>query len=98
MKKPHIKSHPPSSNVQEIEEARNNFINGVKKQEKNKKIEYPWEKPNVREDVKKLFSLRLPEPEMLKLQFIQQQTGKSMHQFCLEAILPAIEEKIEQIT
>lgn len=57
----------------------------------------PWEDPKVRDDVKKLFSLRLPEPVMLKLQYISAETGKSMHQYVLEHLVPAIEEDAESI-
>jgi|GEM_PF-2589111 hypothetical protein len=57
----------------------------------------PWNAPHIRPDVKKLFSLRLPEPEMLKLQFIHKKTGKSMHQFCMDAVLPAIEQEIRRL-
>ena len=57
----------------------------------------PWEDPAVREDVKKLFSLRLPEPLMLKLQYISSVTGRSMHQYVLEHLEPAIEEEVRRL-
>lgn len=58
---------------------------------------FPWEEFNVRHDVKKLFSLRLSEPDMLKLKYIQEKTGKSMQKFCLEHILPEIEAEVKRL-
>lgn len=58
---------------------------------------FPWEEPQVREDVKKTFTLRLSEPDLLKLQFIQKKTNKSMHKFCLEHLIPAIEAEINKL-
>ena len=103
MEKPNLSSKPPVPKTrEELEEARQRFIagedDGADDPNKIKKTIYPWEAPYVREDVRKLFSLRLSEPDMLKLQFINQQTGKSMHQFCLEAVLPAIEAEIHKLT
>ena len=69
------------------------------KKANKKEIEpnYPWEGALVRTDVKKVFSLRLPEPEMLKLQFIQQKTDRSMQKFCLSYILPDIEKEVNRL-
>jgi hypothetical protein len=54
--------------------------------------------PKVREDVLKLYNLRLPEPYLLKLKYIAEHTPDSMQKFCLDALLPAIDAKIEQLT
>lgn len=58
---------------------------------------FPWEENQVRIDVKKNFTLRLSEPDMLKLQFIQKKTNKSMQKFCLEYLIPAIETEIHRL-
>ena len=58
----------------------------------------PWEDPRVREDVLKVYNLRLPEPYLLKLKFIAEHTPDSMQKFCLENLLPAIDARIEQLT
>jgi hypothetical protein len=55
---------------------------------------YPWAAPGVRGDVAKVFNLRLPEPYLLKLKYIAEHTPDSMQQFCLNALLPAIDAKI----
>lgn len=59
---------------------------------------YPWEDPKVREDVLKVYNLRLPEPYILKLKYIAEHTPDSMQKFCLDALLPAIDAKIERLT
>lgn len=59
---------------------------------------YPWEEPDVSEDTIKTYLLRLPEPYLLKLRFIREQTGRSMQHVCLDAILPRIDEEVERIT
>lgn len=59
---------------------------------------YPWEAPGVRTDVAKVFNLRLPEPDLLKLKYIAEHTPESMQQFCRRVLLPAIEAKIQELT
>ena len=59
---------------------------------------YPWETPGIREDVTKVFNLRLAEPYLLKLKYIAEHTPDSMQQFCLHVLLPAINAKIEELT
>jgi hypothetical protein len=59
---------------------------------------YPWEDAKVREDVLKVYNLRLPEAYLFKLKYIAENTPDSMQQFCLGALLPAIDAKIEELT
>ena len=59
---------------------------------------YPWAAPGVRGDVAKVFKVRLPEPYLLKLKYIAEHTPDSMQQFCLNALLPAIDAKIAALT
>ena len=59
---------------------------------------YPWEDSKVREDVLKLYNLRLPEPYLLKLKYISEHSPFSMQKFCLDTLLPAIDAKIEELT
>lgn len=58
----------------------------------------PWEDPRVREDVRKVYNLRLPEPYLLKLKHIATHRQSSMQQFCLGVLLPAIDEKVKELT
>ena len=101
MKEHELRSHPPEpKSREELEKERQRFILGDSEEEKKKVQDeiYPWEAPYVRKDVRKLFSLRFTEPEMLKLQYIHQKTGKSMHRICMEVVLPAIEKAIKDLT
>ncbi len=59
---------------------------------------YAWEQPGVREDVIKVYNLRLPEPYLLKLKYIAEKTPDSMHKFCLDILEDAIDAKIEELT
>jgi len=58
----------------------------------------PWEAPGVREDVSKMFNVRLPEPYLLKLKYIAEHTPDSMQQFCLNVLLPAIDAEVSELT
>ena len=57
----------------------------------------PWEDSQVREDVLKVYNLRLPEPYLLKLKHIAAHTPGSMHQFCIDVLLPAIDKKVKEL-
>ena len=59
---------------------------------------YPWEAPGVREDITKVFNLRLTEPYFLKLKYIAESTPDSMQKFCLDILLPAIDTKIDELS
>ena len=51
----------------------------------------PW--TNARADVTKPYQLRLPEKHYLMLKYIAGRTPYSMHAFCLDVLLKAIENK-----
>lgn len=57
----------------------------------------PWQQPGVRADVTKPFNLRLPEPLKLKLDYIRERTRISVHEFVMEALLPAVEAELERL-
>lgn len=57
----------------------------------------PWEDPRVRDDVLKVYNLRLPEPYLLKLKHIAAHTPGSMHQFCIDVLLPEIDKKVKEL-
>ena len=59
---------------------------------------YPWEDSKIRDDVLKVYNLRVPEAYLLKLKYIAENTPDSMQQFCLSALLPAIDAKIDELT
>ena len=59
---------------------------------------YPWDEPQVREDVIKNLPLRLSEPLYLKLKYIASHTPYSMNSFILERLTEEIEEEIAKLT
>ena len=59
---------------------------------------YSWEEQGVREDVTRVYNLRLSEPYLLKLKYISQHTPDSMQKFCLDILQNAIDEKIKELT
>jgi hypothetical protein len=58
---------------------------------------YPWELPGVREDVVKSVNLRLPEPYIIKLQYLSDTTYKSQQIIIREVLLPAIDAYIKKL-
>jgi len=93
-----FKSRPPEkgANVE-------NFIAGAEKRREEilsstNTSSFPWNQSAVRGDVLKVYNLRLPEPYLLKLKYIAEHTPDSMHQFCMNVLLPAIDAKIEDLT
>lgn len=61
------------------------------------KTAYPWEVPGIRDDVVKVYNLRLPEAYLLKLKYIADNTPDSMQKFCLQVVQSAIDEKIDEL-
>lgn len=56
---------------------------------------FPWEDPHVREDLKKLFNLRLTEKDFIKLDYLSKCKKESMHKVCLDILIPEIEKQLE---
>jgi hypothetical protein len=94
-----MKSRLPGKKSSNIEA----FISGaedrtVKSATVEKIAAYSWEELGVREDVIKVYNLRLPEPYLLKLKYISENTPNSMQKFCLNVLQNAIDAKIEELT
>lgn len=60
---------------------------------KTKKLSaLPWEEPNLRDDVTKVFNLRLSEKHFVMLKFLaENQKRESMQSICLDALEPMLE-------
>ncbi len=93
-----LKSRPPLKSNQDLDV----FLSGaenriqVKAPSKLKSL-YPWEETGIREDVVKIYNLRLPEAYLLKLRYIADNTPDSMQTFCLNVIKDAIDSKINEL-
>lgn len=58
---------------------------------------YPWEDPNVRNDVIKGMGVPLSEPYLLKLRFIAEHTKWSQRKFCQVKLEEAIDQELNTI-
>ncbi|CAM4401683.1 MAG: hypothetical protein LEGION0398_MBIBDBAK_00250 [Legionellaceae bacterium] len=65
--------------------------------EKDKDKDYPWLKEYVREDIKKLFNIRMSEPDWLKLKYISDKTGESMQEIIMDCLIPIMNKKLKKI-
>jgi len=96
-----LKSRLPGKAKQDLDiEA---FISGAEKKGEPKPAKkqtsvYPWEEPGIRDDVTKVYNLRLPEAYLLKLKYIAEHTPHSMQKFCLNVVQEAIDAKINELT
>ncbi len=94
-----LKSSLPSKKTADLDA----FLSGAeektapKKTEQKRKSSYPWEDVGVREDVMKVYNLRLSEPYLLKLKYIADNTPDSMQKFCINVIEKEIDNKIKDI-
>jgi hypothetical protein len=93
-----LTSHPPSKKP--IDE----FILAAEQKKKdydyNKpKIEelYPWQNSVVREDVQKVFTVKLPEEYILKIKFLSDKTNKSQQKIVREIICHEVNKLISQL-
>jgi hypothetical protein len=95
-----LKSRPPSkTNKQDLDA----FLSGAEKKvnptaAQQPKATYPWKESGIREDVTKVYNLRLSEPYLLKLKYIAEHTPDSMQKFCLNVLQEAIDAKIDELT
>ncbi len=95
-----LKSRPPSKKTADLDA----FLSGAeektapKKTVQKRKASYPWEDSSVREDVTKVYNLRLSEPYLLKLKYIADNTPDSMQKFCINVIEKEIDKKIKELT
>jgi len=62
----------------------------VKDAEKKEEV-FPWEEPNVRDDVVKIFNLRLSEKYYKKLEYLSKMRKESKHSICMSILLPEID-------
>lgn len=97
-----MQSKKPKPKTQLDENALEAFVSGAepelktKASPKQRKELHPWEASDVREDVTKVFNLRLSEPLFLKLKYLaENQKRTSMQSICLDVLEPAIEKQVK---
>jgi len=93
-----LKSRPPAKKEADLDA----FLEGAEEKSTTKKVNeknqpYPWEQESVREDVTKVYNLRLSEPDLLKLKYIAEHTPDSMQKFCINIIKKEIDRKIVEL-
>ena len=92
-----ITSRPPAKkSVQDfILEAENR--EGVKGTVQNKPPSYPWQDNQIRPDVQKVFTGRLPEEYTLKIKYLSELTNKSQQKIVREIINSGINEALKDL-
>lgn len=76
------------------DEKKDQFLN--EKNNSSKQI-FPWEDNHTRDDLYKVFNLRLSERYFKKLDYLSEITKVSKHKIILEILLPEIDERIKKI-
>ena len=90
-----VSSRPPLKKMVE-QDLEKQFIQQGEIQPEKKTI-LPWEQEHVRDDVIKIFNMRLPETVYLKLEYLSEQTRRSKHSICFDAIQKVVDEEIKSI-
>lgn len=90
-----LNPNPPKFNTDErlqdfLEEADMPDKSGSLFVGRTQREEFPWEKPHVREDLKKVFNVRLSEKDFIKLEYLAHLKKESMHKICTDILIPQI--------
>jgi len=73
------------------------FILGAEaSQEEIKSEMMPWEDESLRDDVVKLYNLRLPEPVYVKLKWLAENSPDSMHTIAMQGVLKEMERRLKE--
>lgn len=107
MQKLPLSSRPPKNNSKYLDEfGLEKFIQGANTERtQTPKIpespietnQFPWEDPSLREDVLKLFNLRLNEKYFKKLDYLAQTTKESKQKILLDILIPGIDASLKKI-
>ena len=88
-----LTSRPPAKkSIQE-------FILDAERKEKRieeKRDIMPWEDNNVRSDVQKVFTLKLPEEYILKIKYVSDITNKSQQKIVREIVCAGIDKQLKK--
>jgi hypothetical protein len=90
---------PPK--VREVEIKREKFIKEAESTKSQPIMDRnaikPWEDERVRADIRKAFTINLPEPYILKIKYISEVTNKSQQKIARETLCFAIDALIENL-
>lgn len=93
-----ITSHPPKKTAEDfILEAASGSQKRVFNELKVKNRAYPWDEEYVREDVQKVFTVKLPEAYILKIKFISELTNKSQQKIVREIVCASVDEVLKEL-
>lgn len=92
-----VSSRPPLKKVVDTDLEKQFIQQGDIVQNKKARDLLPWEKEHVRDDVIKIFNIRLPETLFLKLEYLSCQTRRSKHSICYEAVEKAVDDILNDI-
>lgn len=90
-----LKPNPPILSQEKdlldfIGEANDPQKSGTASHSTQKRENFPWENPRVREDLRKTFNLRFSEKDYVKLEYLSRLKKESMHKICLDVLIPHI--------
>ena len=93
-----ITSHPPvkKSAKDFILDAENRGLSHEPRERVND-IKYPWNEDRVRQDVQKVFTVKLTEEYILKIKYISERTNKSQQKIVREIITSNIDKILKEI-
>ena len=93
-----ISSHPPKKRtVQDFIAEAESRVRSQEYKEPVEKISYPWEDDSVRPDIKKAFTLQLPEEYILKIKYISEKTGKPQQKLIREIVTSSVDEMLKDL-
>jgi hypothetical protein len=67
------------------------------KEEEDYKRQLPWQSAQVRQDVQKVFTVKLQEEYILKIKYISEQTNKSQQKIVREIISTTIDNMLKDL-
>jgi hypothetical protein len=86
-----------------LEDIRDKFIKEAEviiasEKKEGQPSKYPWNDEKVREDIRKAFTVTLPEAYVLKLKYLSEKTNKSQQKIAREALCEKIDHFITTLT
>jgi primase-polymerase (primpol)-like protein len=91
-----ITSHPPKKAIHEFileAEKKVKYQNDVTDSHKD----FPWNADNIRDDVQKAFTVKLPEEYLIKIKYISEKTHKSQQKLAREVLINEIDNMLKNL-